>query len=197
MQGKFKREVKGRRCSMGAFPKQNGLLDRKESVKAFWQKVSECLFYLTSVNCWAFLNTKGHFLGSRGERAEVREGKRGRQRGASVYECKIYSRIFFLEEHVLWRKPPGSHNFLSLRLFGRKSKPQWIYQCFRKHSPTTSLSLSSVQQGAEPLQFLLKLISVVVLSTLQGWGHSSGWLQFWFGLSDPSVCCWTRWRHET
>lgn len=29
LQGKFKREVKGGRCSMGAFPKQKGLLDRK------------------------------------------------------------------------------------------------------------------------------------------------------------------------
>lgn len=34
-QGKFKREAKGGRWSMGAFPKQKGLLDRKEGVKAF------------------------------------------------------------------------------------------------------------------------------------------------------------------
>lgn len=66
----------------------------------------------------------------------------------------------------------------------------------RKHPPTTSLSLSSTQQDAEPLQFPLKLLSIVVLSTLQGWGHSSGWLQPWCGPADPSVCCWTGWRHE-
>lgn len=35
LQGKFKRDVEGGRCSVGAFPKQKGLLDRKESVKAF------------------------------------------------------------------------------------------------------------------------------------------------------------------
>lgn len=35
LQDKFKREVKGGRCSTGTFPKQKGLLDRKESVKAF------------------------------------------------------------------------------------------------------------------------------------------------------------------
>lgn len=34
LQDKFKREVKGGRCSTGTFPKQKDLLDRKESVKA-------------------------------------------------------------------------------------------------------------------------------------------------------------------
>lgn len=43
LQGKFKREVKGGRCSMGAFPKQKGLLDRKRVSRHFdrkWLNVS-------------------------------------------------------------------------------------------------------------------------------------------------------------
>lgn len=44
LQDKFKREVRGGRCSMGALPTQNAPWDRKESVKALWQKVAECVF---------------------------------------------------------------------------------------------------------------------------------------------------------
>lgn len=43
-QDKFKRRVKGGRCLMAVLPKQKATWDRKESVKALWQKVAECVF---------------------------------------------------------------------------------------------------------------------------------------------------------
>lgn len=95
LQGKFKREVKGGRCSMGAFPKQKGLLDRKRVSRHFDRKWLNVSFLVNFCELLGISTHKGALSWQLRSEGRSQRGQKRKKKENISYEHKTYSRIFF------------------------------------------------------------------------------------------------------